>query len=220
MDKESLRLTFASLSLLYPPVSRFTGTQLPELYAALCKRHQFETFDMASGSGATLSTEGIRELSLERGSLTIEEHIQGARGFDLVRRNYIDMVEIIKEQLNIEVFFAPRMVMRGSVTLPDQQDVSDIMREKAISIRDDQFALLEAEEVEQIGIRIYANISDSHHAHLGLTPSSTNPNVLYLSLGSYRRDQIETVTVLDTRLQESYDYFFGQILRFVGAVIG
>lgn len=214
MDREELRLTFVGLRLIYPPRPRFTGTTLHDLYAAMCKTHNFETFEVHADTGATFSSEGIRELHIERDRLRVEEEV--SVGFPLLKRNFADMVKLVQEHLSMSMFVEPRIKFTALWQLPGE-DASAVaaLRDNALKLREDQYELLGVKTLEVVGIVINADLAEHEHLYLEITPYYRDDSQLHIDLEKHSHISLETPEVIEEWLQEVYDYFFDKVTRFV-----
>lgn len=224
MDSEQVRLTFVSVDLLYPPLPRFTGTQLPDLYAAVCKRHNFEVFERQGEEGATFGTKGVRELIIGRDRIHIEENVQ--IHYDLLQRNFADLVGIACENLGISTLSMPRILLRAlwPLSADGEDEAGERLRASAFKVNDDQFGLLRAENIDAVGLFLHLTREEDEHSRLELGPLELGPYLedssqLFLELDQHRHETIETPAVLQERLRSVYDYFHGQVVPFVGTLL-
>ncbi len=187
---------------------------MQQLFATICKIHKFESFEATEGSsGAIFRTEGIRELHIERDALSIEEDV--TVDFELLKRNFTDQVRIVKEELKIPGFFEPRIKLRALWPLPDGGNVADVLREKALQLRQDQFDLLGGESLESVGITVQVDLEEFSHMYLELSPYVRDPSQLHIDVESYRHQAIETPEVIEALLAEVYDYYDHKVRAFV-----
>lgn len=209
-----MRLTYASLGLLFPPVPKYTDQDLPSLYAKLCKVHPFESFRQR-GDGAVLTTEAARTLTLDRQTLVLEEYVR--TDIVAVRRTFSDIVKTIKDELKIAVFFAPRIEYRLSMPM---QDAGTVLRETALSIKKSQFDLLKAHEIHSVGIVINFDAdSDHHHMSLDISPEISDPNYLEAQLESVRHETIDSIAIVDQFMGDDYNYLTKNALQFVNVIV-
>ena len=214
VNRDELRLTFVGLRLIHPPRPRFTGTTLHDLYAAMCKRHSFESFEVHGDTGATFSSEGIRDLHIERDRLRVEEEVSVS--FDLLKRNFTDMVKLVQEDLNIPAFVEPRIKLRALWPLPqDGPNAVTVLRDQALKLNQDQYDLLNVESLEGVGIVINADLAEHSHLYLDVTPYYRDDSQLSIDLECYSHASLETPEVIESRLQEFYDYFSTKVTAFI-----
>lgn len=214
VNRDDLSLTFLGLTLLHPPRPRFTGTTLHDLYAAMCKNHKFESFESHGDTGATFSTESIRELHIERDRLSIEEQV--SVGFDLLKREFADQVKLVQEHLKISGFVEPQIKLRALWPMHDNDEgAADALRTRALKLTDDQYALLDVSQLEGVGLTIRADRGDHDHIYLEVSPYNRDASQLHIELESYSHEQLETPTVLESWLQDFYDYFTHKVTGFI-----
>ena len=180
----------------------------------MCRVHKFEAFEEHGDSGATFRTEGVRELHIERGSLSLEEEVSVS--FDLLKRQFADMVKQVKEALNIPGFFEPRMKLRALWPLPNEDaSAADVLRDSTLKLTQDQYNLLDVMSVETVGIVINSDLNESTHLYLELTPYTRDASQLHIDLERYSHDSLETPEVIESWLQEFYDYYQSNLLSFI-----
>lgn len=219
LDREQLSLTYASLGLVYPPLPRFTGTKGPELYMKVSRRHSFEVFERHGDERLTFTSEGIREVEIERDRILIRENV--STSFDLVRRNFADMVAIVKEELDIFLFFTPRIILSAIWELSDSRsDASELLRGTFGKIATDQLGLLGLKDLHGIGLQIDADIQEGNHISLEINPSYAATNAITIDLTNIRHDQIETPEIVSQRLEDANDYLRSKVADFVESLVG
>jgi hypothetical protein len=216
VDKDELSVTYVSLGMLFPPLPRYNGEDLAELYAKLCKRHTLETFEMHGDEGATISTEGRYTIDLKRDRIIIEEDVK-RRHFDLIKKDFADMVDVCRDHFNIRGFFEPKIEIRATWPIPNDGDALDAVRETAVGLRDDHFGLLENTEIEGVGLSIRALVPDGH-LFLDVSPHPADPAQLAISAETWHHtDPLQSAAVIEARLGQAYDYFMDHITRFVSS---
>ncbi len=215
MVASEIRLTFVALELLCPPLARFRGTQLPDLFAKLSKRHRFETFEHRD-SGAALRTEGERELTIARERLRLEENVQV--GFELLSQNFEDIVGTVKSHFDIPVFAFPQITVRGLIPVGGNGDANKVLLERALSVKEDQFEVLDS-TVRGIGVRLYLECSENHYAQVMIEPYLADPTQIFLAMDSQLSGQVQTPAVVRQRLEEVYEYFTKRVVKLVETFI-
>ena len=188
---------------------------MQDLFAKICKRHNYESFDTPGGETgtATFSAEGIRELRIERDRLSIEEDVTVA--FDLLKRNFTDQVKVVQEELKIPGFFEPRIKLRALWPLPEGGSALEALRDRALKLNPDHYSLLGAVSVESVGIVIQADLEELSHMYFEFSPYVRDPSQLHMDVESYRHQTLETPEVIEALMQEVYDYFNSKVVAFV-----
>ena len=213
VNREELHLTFVGLRLLYPPHARFTGTTLQDLFAAICKRHKFESFEVHGDTGATFSSEGIRELQIERDRIVIEEDVTVA--FDLLKRNFEDQVKEVQAALNIPAFFEPRIRIRALWPMEEAGTSAVDALRAALSLKQSDYDVLDVEAINSVGLVIDADLQEHSHMYLEITPYVRDRSQLHIEVESYSHQTLETPEVIAVRLQEFYDYYNKKVTGFI-----
>lgn len=218
LSSQSLRVTFVGLGLVYPPLPRFSGTQLADLYATIRKRHDFEDFTEHLNEGATIKSEGVREIDIRRERIVAEE--SNSRPFDQIKRDIADIIDITKESLEIPLFFVPRVELRAYWHLSvDGIGARTWLQSKALKISDEQIDLLQVQDLHAVGIHIDADVLSDNHLHLDIKPSSNDANALYLRMRNVRHDRVDSAADVERMLQESYDYLSDRVTAFVEGIM-
>lgn len=218
MNRDDMKLTFAQLRLLHPPLPRFQTNQLAELFAKLCKSHDFESFEARGDSEAEFGTEGVRTVHLMRDRVHLDEQVRVS--FDLLRREFRDISETMKDELGIQAYFAPNTRLRMLWPLPpnadgDDNDAGDILRTKVIQLNEDQYKLLGASSIENISLTIDTEGEGDLHRSIELGPYSRDPSQLFIELETMRHDLVETPSVLEQYLESDYNYLRKEVASFV-----
>ena len=218
MDRDDLSLSFASLGLMYPELSRFEGTELPRLHAALAERHMFETMTH-DHDGAVLSQEGQQMLTVLRRSLIFDQ--LAARDINLIKRDFADIVGIIQGRLDIRVFWEPRIVLRALWPVPEGTDGVALMRRSAVTLNDDQLGALGASDVRGVTLRVSVDekkLDQTKHVNVELGTYLRDPSQLYIELEQIEHAQIETIALLEQWAQDAYDYFMENVASYADSV--
>ena len=160
-----------------------------------------------------------REVTLRRDSVTMEEQVE--TGFPLVKKNFADIATIVKEELNISVYVEPRVVLRALWPVPEGSETAaaDLLRTTA-NVNDDQIKLLGDVNLHGVGFSIEATTEEDGGRHLSMSvePYQRDASQLLLELTDWRHLQLETSSVIETRIQESYDFLIQRLAPFVGSL--
>jgi hypothetical protein len=221
MNREEVQLTYVSLDLSFlPSLRRFTGAQLPDLYAALHNRHPFESFEMHGDSGATMSTDGVNELEVNREGLQFEEQVR--IDFELLRRNFADVVDIVQSRFSVRGFIEPFVVMRALWPLPagsPEPDAGELLRQRSFKLNADQYNMLKLAQPPSASMVMSGDLEASHHIRLELSPYSSDHGQLYIELMSHQHNIIETPKVIEEHLKRVYDYLYGDVIHFISTIV-
>jgi len=214
MDEASLRVIHFRIRALYPPtVPRFSGSALQELYLKISERHQFEKFELIGDQGAKLSTEAVRDCEIRRDRIILWENIQ--RSFELVTKDFTDIIEIVHGKLSVPVLFGFSCILRALWSLPTEMDASSFLRSQALNINDDQFRLLGV-PVAGTGLRVNCPDVAHHKAHdFKIEPFFRDTKNLFIELASSFPEPIQTVQICEQRMNECYDFLMNKIVSFV-----
>ncbi len=215
MEEAPLRIVYFRIQALYPPmVPRFSGSALQELYLKISEHHQFEKFESIGDQGAKLSTEAIRDCQILRDRIMLSENVI-QRSFEIVTKDFADILGIVKEKFNIPVLVDFRCVLRALWPLPTEMDASSFLRSQALNINDDQFRLLGV-PVAGTGLRV--NCPDLEHNKIHdfkIEPFFRDTKNLFIELASSFPEPIQTVPICDQRMQECYEFLMNKIVSFV-----
>lgn len=210
---DDLRLIYLALGVfIAPPLQRFRGSELPDLYAELCKHHSLERCEVHGDEWAAFSTEGVNHFELRRDRFRITEQVQ--RGFDIVKKDFADITEITQKKFNIQIFGEPRITLRALWPLPQNKSAAECLRENAIGLKDDQFELLDNAEVDNVGLKLNADTEKGHFT-LEITPYWRDETQLFIEMSDHQHEVIQTSAVIEQRLQDTYDYFTKTVVKFV-----
>ena len=224
MDSDDLSLAFVSLGLLYPERPRFEGSQLPNLYAELTKRHAFQSFQHDQ-DGAVMHEEGQRTLSVHRGALIAELSV--AQSIDLVTRELADIAGIVQEHLRIPIFWEPRVMLRAlqdvAVVAENEAAPAGIaaIRRSAISVSDEQLELLRATSID--GLTLSVELSDQHEGHhrditVEVGTYTRDPEQLYIELNIIQHRQLVRAGELEEWIPDQHQHFIQDVLPFAGSI--
>ncbi len=214
MEETALRIVHFRIQALYPPtVPRFVGSALQELYLKISERHQFEKFELIGDQGAKLSTEAVRNCEILRDRIVLWEDVQ--RSFELVTKDFVDILEIVKGKFNMPILVGFSCVLRAFWPLPTGMDASSFIRSKALNINDDQFRLLGI-TVAGTGLRV--NCPDRAHNKIHdfkIEPFFRDPRDLFIELASSFLEPIQTVSICEQKMKECYEFLMNNIVNFV-----
>lgn len=214
MEETPLRIVHFRIQALYPPtVPRFSGSALQELYLKISERHQFEKFELIGDQGVKLSTEAVRDCEIRRDRIILLENLQ--RSFELVTKDFIDILEIVKGKFSIPVLVDFRCTLRALWPLPTEMDASSFLRSQALNINDDQFRLLGV-PIAGTGLRV--NCPDLAHNRIHdfkIEPFFRDTKNLFIELASSFPEPIQTVSICDQRMKECYEFLMNKIVSFV-----
>jgi hypothetical protein len=218
---EDLSLTFASVTLLYPPLPRFKGTELPDFYSEVCKRHQFDSFSLSGDSGALLETEAERRLKIEREELEYQEYVRNIRdAFPIVRQRTVDLIADASEHFGLRLFLPQDCTMRALWPVPDDLgDVADELRDKAFSIRQDQFEQLGG--ISGIGMHLTGHRGDDQDFGwtLEIAPYFPEDGNLFVEVTAHQHSPLREPDDVGMFLQETYDFLTTDVVAFVNTFL-
>src|SRR5947209_1369681 len=103
---QNLRPTYVSVLAMFPVLDKFRGTELPDFYAAIRHHHHYESFEQRGDEGAEMETDGERSLEIDRSSLELEEYPR--TGFDVVRKNIVDVIGEASKHFGLFTFVVGR----------------------------------------------------------------------------------------------------------------
>jgi hypothetical protein len=164
---------------------------------------------------ATFETEGYRTCELDGSDLMLEEEVQ--RDFALVKRDFGDIVHTIKDGLNLPFFFGPSVRIRARWDSPEQeQDMMTVLQERVFRLNDDQLKLLRLEELETVAFQVHGDRDQAHHI-VEIGPSRSDPSQLSLEVHCIYHNSIQTLQIVETRMQETYDFLVERVGSFVAS---
>ncbi len=216
MAGDDFTIVFASLGLVYPERAQFTGSDVPGLYAKLTARYPFESLRNDRDS-ADLRQEAQRAMFLTRSSVILEEHV--TQDFSLTGRVFSDIVRETQDHFSIPVFWEPEVILRAHIPAPDG-DAAALMRARAISFRSDQLAPLG----EIGGLTLVVEAIDRRAEHVryvrvDLGSSLRDISQMQIELSLHEPRQIESAPDVEQYVQEAYEYFNEQVMRFAKGVL-
>ena len=217
MNLEHLSLSFVSLRLMYPERPRFERSLLPRLNAELAERHTFETFTHDHDS-AVFTQEGRRTLTILRGSLILDQ--MAAQNIDLVKRDFSDIVQVVKERLDIPFFWEPSIILRALWPVPEGDGVA-AMRQGAVTLNDDQLGLLDATDVRGVTLKVFVDDEreeEAKHVTVEVGTYLRDHSQLFIELSQLEHRQIETVALLEPWTQTAYNYFMDHVATFAASI--
>lgn len=212
LRREDLTPIYLKLETVFPPVERFSSQALAELNLAVCQRHSFEGYHLTGDSGAHIYTEGIRDIELDRGNLSITEYVR--KSMDIVKRDFCDIVEVIQKHLNIPVFFGPDVLLRA--LWPVGGDMGSAIQ-RALQINNDQLRLLKM-QIDGAGFVIFGTEESGEtavHHQIRIQPYLSDQTQLFIEVDSHSHEVIETPAVVEQSIQHVYDVLKDSITSFV-----
>lgn len=224
MDANDLPLSLVSLGLLYPERPRFEGSRLPNMYAELTKRHAFQSFQHDQES-AIMQEEGQRTLAVHRGALIID--VSAAQSLDVVTREIADIAGVVQKHLAIPIFWEPRIVLRALKDVAGDNDDGEAnagtsaMRQSAVSVSDEQLALLRSANVD--GLTLSVELNDQHGGHprditVEVGTYARDPDQLYIELAIIQHRQLEQASDLERWIPEQHNHFTTDVLPFADSI--
>jgi hypothetical protein len=218
---EDLSLTYAGVTLLYPPLPRFRGNELPDFYSDVCKRHQFDSFSLLGDSGARLETEAERKLAIEREEFSYEEHVRNIRdAFPMVKNRTVDLVSDAAQHFGLRFFLPQDCTMRAVWPVPQEiGDVEAELRDKAFNIRSDQFDHLG--EVSGVGMHLTGHRGEAKDFgwSLEVAPYLPEEGNLFIEVSSHIHSPLQTADEVGDFLQDTYDFLTEDVVAFVNAFL-
>lgn len=217
MGSDLLSLSFVGLGLTYPQRALFENNEMPRLYAALSERYAFERLQH-DRDGAQLEQEAQRTLTVLRNTLLLEQ--VAAPEIQLVKREFTDIVEVVRERLEIPIFADPRIVIRASQEAPGEDGVG--LMKRASGLKDDQLDLLGTDEIHGVTLQIQAEDEKNGHDTFIEVEVGTylrDSSRLYIEVVQTQNRLIETVPILEQSIQSAYDYLMDDVDKFAASII-
>lgn len=219
VESTALRLIFSGITVSYPQLKRFKGSELADLFAKLHHAHGFESFEQHGDVGATMETEGANTFDIFRDRLAIEEHVRS--DFEVVKRNALDVFHTTKDHFpdDFYTFRVADVTLRALWPCPAAETgenfVSDVLREHATNFTEDQFEVLG--EVGGVSLTLHGVREDPVHSHFSLeiAPYWRDETQIYVEVSMRFYKQVEKVEVIGERLQITYDFLSDNITKFV-----
>lgn len=217
MAGDDFTIVFASLGLAYPELPRFTGSEVPGLYAKLTARYAFESLRNDHDS-ADLRQEAQRAMFLTRSSVILEEHV--TQDFLMTKRVFSDIAREIQDHFSIPVFWEPQVILRAHIPAPNG-DAAALMHARAISFQGDQLAPLgEISGLTLVVEAIGRRGDHGRHMRVNLGSSLQDTSQIQIELSLHEHRLIESAPDVEQYVQEAYEYFTEQVMRFAeGALL-
>lgn len=212
MNPELLRTVYFSVEALYPPLPRFSGTQLQQLYVEISQRHLYEVFRTVAQEGARLTTEEEKECQIRRNRIVLIENIRA--GFEHTARNFQDIITIVHQALNIPVFFGVRFVLRAMWECDSPDNAVSFIRDRLLNIKSDQFELLGV-PVQGSGLRIRCPGLPERVHDFRIEPYFRDPKHLFIELISTFPPPIQTPKIFEERMEETRQFLMERIKDFI-----
>jgi hypothetical protein len=216
-----LSLSFVSVTLNYPPLPRFSGTELPEFYSEVCKRHQFDSFRLVGDSGALLETEAERRLKIDRDAFIYDEYLRGSRSFPLVKQRAADLVSDAAQHFGqIRLFLLQDCTLRALWPVPEAiEDVEAELREQAFKIREDQFAQLGG--ISGVGMHLTGHRGE--HGNFGwgveIAPYFPEERNLFIEVNSHAHEPMTTSDEVADFIDTTYRFLTDNVVDFVNTFL-
>jgi hypothetical protein len=218
---EDLTVTFLGLTLLYAPLPRFAGTELPTFYSEVCKRHQFDSFSLVGDVGALLETESERRLRIEREQLMFEEYIRGSRNsFPLAKQRAMDLVSDATEHFGMRFFLPDDCGIRALWPAPEEiGSIESALRSEAFKLRDDQYEHLGG--VSGAGMDLVGHFGEEEDFgwQLELAPYLPEPGNLFLSISAHKHSPLMNAEEVGNFIQQTYDFMTDNVVDFVNSFL-
>ena len=222
MDRDDLSLMYVSLELAYLERPRFAGANLPRLYANLTEHYQFERFNHDHDL-AIFQQESQRTLTVMRSSLIIEEQVM--HDVSVIKREVSDIAKQVKDHLTIRSFWEPQIVLRALWPVPGGNEESKsafaLMRHHAVNLNDDQLKRLGVSEVSSVILEVEAlDEQDKYarHVNVKVGPYLRDPSQLHIELTRREHLEIQTSNLVESWMQDSYDYFMNSVVGFADSI--
>lgn len=221
MRSEDLTLTFVGVTLLYPPLPRFKGNELPDFYSAVCKRHQFDSFSLLGDSGALLETEAERRLKLDREELLYEEHVRNVRNpFPMVRQRATDLVSEAAQTFGLRLYLPQDCTVRALWPVPEGiEDIGEELKDKAFGLRTDQFDHLG--NVSGVGMHLTGHRGENDDFGWGLeiAPYLPEDGYLYIEVAAHQHMPMNSADEVGEFIQKTYDFLTNECADFINTFL-
>jgi len=218
MITQELRIVFVRIEALHPPLPRFEGTQLHELFVDICKRHSFETFELLGDRGMTIETEDEREFRLERERLIVSEYVR--RSFNLVRDDFVDMFERMSKKFDIPIHVGLEIQIRALWPSSGERGAYQLIR-KLLSIKDDQLSFLGSHDMDLVGVRLCLTESGKEYEiehDLQIQPWPLDQSQLQINSIAHFDQPVESPSVFGQLVDESYQFLLTKVDKFIHAL--
>lgn len=210
--RDSLRVTNVRLMMSYPPSTQYKQTTFPDLYAELAKRHRFESVKLEGERRAQFETDDVRTCELDGSTLTLDEEVQ--RDFELVKKDFGDILSTIKEHMSLPFFFGPSVTIEARWDVTGEMDVMSIIQQRALKLNDDQLRLLKLDDLESVGFQVHGDVDHAHRV-IEIVSSSEDAAQLIITVRCLFHQTVQTVQIAEQRLQEAYDFLTRNVASFV-----
>jgi hypothetical protein len=218
MAAQNLRPNYVRVTVLYPVLDKFRGTELPDFFALIRHQHDFESFDQKGDEGATLETDGARRMQIERGNLEISEWPR--TGFDVVQKNIVDIVTTAYKHFGMYAFQVSGARIGATLDLPeDGADVFDQLKSEVVNLADDQYAHLG--DPERVSLKINGHRKEPEMGWgIEILPSFDSPHQLELRLETHPHYNTDRPEAVGDFLGLSYEFLDQNVVHFVNTFLG
>ncbi|MBI4185884.1 MAG: hypothetical protein HY530_00055 [Chloroflexi bacterium] len=214
LNESLLRSTHFSALVQFPPLPKFGDTQLQELYVEIKKHHDFSSFT-AIQNGARIYSEEVRDCIIARDRIQLSENIQTS--FPLVKDNFCDILKTIKERLQIQIYFNMQYRLRALWELEGGYDSFNMIQDKLLKLSSQQLSLLGIAP-KDAGVRIVCPQLPQKVHDFKIESFLRNHKYLFIDLGSSFLLPAETASILETQMQECYNFIFENIKRLLQSI--
>jgi len=214
MRPDARQLTFVRYELLHPQLPRLVGNEIAEFYALVHGLYPFESCVHSGDSGATIETEGWATIEVDRGGFIFSERVRD--DFAVVRKRAVDVFDLAKTHFEVPVYIVSSVTLRQTWPAPDEGDMAQRLRDKALSISPEQYESLG----ENIGAGIHfvgtAPRDDGPmHWHLEVDPSFSESTTLFMELRSHFARPYDTIAGVGESLDAARDFLEDNATKFV-----
>jgi hypothetical protein len=213
---QNLRPSYVSLIVMYPLLDKFRGTELPEFYAAIRHQHNYETFEQRADEGADMETDGERSLELDRSSMELEEFPR--TGFDVVRKNMVDVIDAAAKHFDLYTLQLGRCRIRGILQLDaDGPAVHEVLSTKVIAVADDQYALLSGDDPETVSVRFTGHTSNDPELgwSVEVGPRQEDEHQVDIRLETHPHFPVRSPETVGEFMDMSYELLDQNVVHFV-----
>lgn len=215
LDDSLLRTTHFATLVQFPPLARFGDTQLQELYVKIKQRHDFASFTSVQ-NGARLFTEEARDCLISRDRVRISENIQTS--FPMVKENFFDIFDTIKQELKIPVYFNKQHMLRALWELNGSYDSFNLIQSKLLRLEQDQLSLLGIAPKDG-GIRISCPQLPQRVHDFKIESFLRNHRYIFIELQSSFPEPTQDVKKVQEQMQECYDFMFENIRKLLQSIV-
>lgn len=215
MAGEGLRVVYAQAEALHPPLARFEGTQLHELFVDICKRHNFETFELMSDRGMSMETEDEREFRFSRERILISEHVR--RSFKLVREDFVDIFKSATAKFDIPIHVGLEFHIRALWPTNGSERAAHQLVRRMLTVKDDQLSLLGGTILDLVGVRlVLAEPEEKAREHdLMIQPWPLDQSQLQINIGTHFEQPVESEKVFGQLLDDTYEFLVDKVDKFI-----